>query len=88
MNNALPDEYEIIVGGGLVGYYLVYKLLETDPKKQVVLFGSRLFERPQVIRIPFIVADDFPSYVKNKMWCDAQTQARIFESGLSTNKDF
>ena len=88
MNNQLADEYKIIVGGGPVGCYLAYKLLTSSPHKQVVLFESRLFDRPQVIRIPFIVADDFPPYVKNKMWCDIETRSRIFDPGLSTDINF
>ncbi|MBA2655423.1 MAG: alanine racemase [Tatlockia sp.] len=60
----------------------------TSPNKQVVLFESRLFERPQVIRIPFIVAEDFPVDVKNKMWSDLETRSRIFDPGFSTDKNF
>ncbi len=88
LNNGLSNKYEIIVGGGPVGCYLAYKLLTISPSKQVVLFESRLFERPQVVRIPFIVANDFPPDLKNKMWCDAQTRSRLFEPGLSTDKSF
>ncbi|MBI2785149.1 MAG: alanine racemase [Legionella longbeachae] len=88
MKEGLKDKYLIIIGGGPVGCYLAYKLLTTSSNKQVVLFESRLFERPQVIRIPFIVANDFPLNVKNKMWCDNETRSRIFDAGLSTDKNF
>ena len=80
--------YDIIVGGGPVGCYLAYQLLTTDPKLQVILFESKQFTRPQVIRIPFVVAKDLPSEVKNKMWCDTETRSRIFDSGQSTDKYF
>ena len=88
LNKDLSNQYEIIVGGGPVGCYLAYKLLAISPNKQVILFESRIFERPQVIRIPFIIADDFPLDVKNKMWCDIETRSRIFNPGLSTDKNF
>ena len=84
----MNNDYEIIVGGGPVGCYLAYTLLTTSPNKQVVLFESRLFDRPQVIRIPFIVAEDFPLDVKNKMWSDLETRSRIFDPGFSTDKNF
>lgn len=88
LNNNSCDHYEIIVGGGPVGCYLAYKLLATNPEKQVILFESRLFERPQVVRIPFVVAQDFPLEVQNKMWCDAKTFARIFNPGQATDSNF
>ncbi len=70
------------MGGGPVGCYLAYKLLTISSNKQVILFESKKFERPQVIRIPFIVADDFPLEVKNQMWCDFETRSRIFRSRI------
>lgn len=84
----MSDKYEVIVGGGPVGCYLAYKLLTIKPNKQVVLFERKRFERPQVIRIPFIIANDLPFDVKNKMWCDMETRTRIFNPGSSIDKNF
>lgn len=83
-----PDGYDVIVGGGPVGCYLAYQLLMTDPNRHVVLFESKQFTRPQVIRIPFVIAKDLPLCVKNKMWCDTNTRSRIFDSGQSIDKNF
>lgn len=77
----------IIFGGGPVGCYLAYKLLK-QANARIFIFEGRIFERPQVIRIPFCVAQDLPEEVKNIMWFDENTRLRIFNSYQVDNIDF
>ncbi|OAI46489.1 alanine racemase [Gammaproteobacteria bacterium SCGC AG-212-F23] len=81
------DHHYIIIGGGPVGCYLAYKLL-TNANSRVVMFENKKFERSQVIRIPYAVANDLPIDIKNKMWCNKETYSRIFDPALSTDKNF
>lgn len=80
--------FEIIIGGGPIGCYLAFKLLNANPNSQVIMFETRQFDRPQVIRIPFDIANDLPQAVKNEMWYDAKTRSRIFDPGYATNSHF
>jgi alanine racemase len=75
------------MGGGPVGCYLAYKLL-TQTDARVFLFEGRSFERPQVIRIPFCIAQTLPAEIKNKMWCDEETRQRLFNSYQIDDIDF
>jgi|GEM_PF-1924439 len=77
----------VVMGGGPVGCYLAFKLLEQKTAK-VIMFEGRKFERPQVIRIPYAIANDLPSIIKNKMWNDEETTKRIFGAGDVTDMDF
>lgn len=77
----------IIIGGGPVGCYLAYKLLE-QANSRVFIFESRKFERPQVVRIPFCTARDVPETIKNTMWFDEETRTRIFSACRADDSNF
>jgi alanine racemase len=77
----------IILGGGPVGCYLAYKLLSQE-HAHVAMFEGRLFDRPQVVRIPFAIAKDLPVAVQLKMWSDPETRSRIFSSHAIDASDF
>ena len=67
----------IILGGGPVGCYLAHKLLAQE-NTRVLMFEGGTFVRPQVIRIPFSIANQLPEAVKNNMFADEATRARLF----------
>ncbi|KTD55773.1 alanine racemase [Legionella santicrucis] len=77
----------IIMGGGPVGCYLAYTLLKQKNARVFILEG-RVFERPQVIRIPFCIAKNLPEYVKNIMWADEETRLRIFNTHQADDENF
>lgn len=76
----------VILGGGPVGCYLAYKLLSHN-NSTVTMIEARSFTRPQVIRIPFCIANDFPEDVKNKLWIDEEIRSQIFNTKLPDTDD-
>lgn len=87
--NSSPSkfQYYIIIGGGPVGFYLAYQLLK-QANVRVFLFEGRALDRPQVIRIPFCVADALPQMVKNKLWRDEETRQSIFSNHRTDHSNF
>jgi len=77
----------IILGGGPVGCYLAYSLLKQE-NSRVFIFEGRKFERPQVIRIPFCIAENLPEQIQNSMWFDEETRAGIFNSSHADDQNF
>lgn len=88
-SKASPDLIKnyIILGGGPVGCYLAYKLLN-QTNVRVFIFEGRNFERPQVIRIPFCIAKNIPESVKEIMWSDEETRTRLFNTYQADDESF
>ncbi len=73
----------IVIGAGPVGLYLAYSLLKQQKDAKIIVYEGRLsFDRVQVIRIPFCVANKLPEKVKEKMWADEDSRKRLFESEI------
>lgn len=59
----------LIVGAGPVGFYAALNLLQLVPDSMVKIVEKRAeINRPQVLGLPFSVANDLPDAIKLKLW--------------------